>query len=123
MCHVTNFICTRLGGFEYLLGLVPNNREAFIGQDTFAQVLDVWAQMHVENCDIRFKIVRKESSHDVVEREVEIMGRTECKGYYLTKEDVWTAAAGDRASDSGGSVSPNPLSQEPELNKKRGINH
>jgi len=78
----------RLGGFDYLLQLVPENPHRYIDVDTFGTALDVWAQMHVENCDIQFKVIKKVSGNNQVQQSVEILSRTKTFGYYVSTAEM-----------------------------------
>lgn len=120
----------RLGGFQGLLQMSHGGASrSYIDADDFEKALDIYAQMHVENCDIKFRIEKRKSSKTQQSvsgkapkyvRKVTILEKKRTEGFYLTKRDIWDAARS--RSDSAGSRSPTPQTTAPELFHQSAIN-
>ena len=109
----------RLGGFQTLLKISDNKNKNYIDSEDFEKALDIYAQMMVENADIKFKIDRVEAV-----RKVTIIERKERSGFYLRKQDIWRAVR-KLSDDNLRSKSPTPLSsgdEEPVLLHQSAIN-
>mmetsp|Transcript_45692 Transcript_45692/g.73132 ORF Transcript_45692/g.73132 Transcript_45692/m.73132 type:complete len:388 (+) Transcript_45692:32-1195(+) len=128
----------RLGGFDALLKMSESQDKGYVDSDDFAQALDVYATMQVENCDITFKIDRVPSGAATEEagdgqtqgqrvpkymKKVTILTKKKRKGFYLTKEDIWNAVQrGESHKSKSRSPSPSPLAHEPVLGRQHRIN-
>ena len=87
----------RVGGFEALLKISDTPSKDFVDSQDFEKALDVYAQMHVENCDIKFRINRIKSKGTEIHhhrgqlkfiRSVTIIEKKRTKDL-LNKQDVW----------------------------------
>lgn len=112
----------RLGGFEAWCE-ISGNKKDYIDKEDFTKGLEIYAQMHVENSDIAFKIDKTklngkddQKGKAVYDREVKILSHVRRKSFYLTKDVVWNVDDNE--------TSPTPLDKEPGmLQKRRGIKH
>ena len=103
-----------------VLEMDPENDHGYIDGDDFEKYLNVYAKMQVENREITFRVHTRRGTQL---REIEILQQSPCKGFYLSKDDIWSAAKLlEQDASSSGSQSPMMLMEEPSLKLQRGIN-
>eukprot|EP00483_Globobulimina_turgida_P009641 UN09660 len=120
----------RLGGFPALLQMSSKPHKNYVDAKDFERALKIYAKMHVENVDLVFKFdplvlqgktqLKKGPSYL---RGVTIIDEKKRKGFYLSKDAIWTGARKQDEAEGKLSRSASPVHTEPTFGRQKCINH